>query len=339
MKSHHSDDGNIFSSPRCAELQKLTHEHETCIRFADELARIAAEGDDAALNEGIERVREYNDREMETHLQHEEQTILGPLLQRHPEHRDLCIALGQEHGLLRTLVESMTPKTAKEDLAQFAEVLKQHTLTEGERLFPLVEQLFSADELNAVMAHVPLHRQAPPPSTSTPGHAPAHSDRWLDRVTKHFEAQGLQGGHIVLFPRFQPEHVATMTERLDLALFDFQRAFMSDLGEDADRIGLEQLSSVLQTLSEKGGVVVHQVEALLCVKSEEERRRWLAGFLAGDWPNPVVLPITLYQAEVPETHPHVCDLELEKMPQAARPTPEMDAGPLRYPTPTSPRER
>ena len=57
------------------------------------------------------------------------------------------------------------------------------------------------------------------------------------------------------------------------------------------------------------------VEALLSVKSEGERRAWFRSFLDADWPNPVVLPITLYQADVPEDHRGVCDLELQRLPR------------------------
>ena len=53
----------------------------------------------------------------------------------------------------------------------------------------------------------------------------------------------------------------------------------------------------------------------MSVKSEQERRDWLSAFLDADWPNPVLLPISLYQADVPEDHGKVCDLELHRMPQ------------------------
>ena len=105
---------------RCVQLKKLSREQHGCIAFAEKIARIAKEGTDADLHEGIALVRDYNERELEAHLQHEEQTIFGPLVQHHKEHLQLCVTLGKEHGYLRTLVEEMRPETAGQDLGDFA---------------------------------------------------------------------------------------------------------------------------------------------------------------------------------------------------------------------------
>jgi len=53
------------------------------------------------------------------------------------------------------------------------------------------------------------------------------------------------------------------------------------------------------------------------VKSVSERRRWLRSFVESDWPNPIIIPISVFQADAPEEHQRVCDLELEKMPYQA----------------------
>ncbi len=145
-----------FKEKRCQQLQKLSHEHNDCILFAENIAAIAATADKAQLSEGIKLVREYNLTELEAHLRHEEQAIFAVIVQHHKEHINLCISLGKEHGFIRTLVEEMTaeaiaPETAQQALADFSSLLKHHTLEEETKLFPIVESLFTEQQLDAVL--------------------------------------------------------------------------------------------------------------------------------------------------------------------------------------------
>ncbi|MCB1637322.1 MAG: hypothetical protein KDI15_00575, partial [Thiothrix sp.] len=63
------------------------------------------------------------------------------------------------------------------------------------------------------------------------------------------------------------------------------------------------------------GLVCHNAEALLCVKPEAERRRWLRHFIETDWLHPVVVPLTVFQADAPDAAGQVCDLELVRLPR------------------------
>lgn len=146
-----------FKQKRCQQLHKLSQEHNECIIFAEKIAHIAEIGDDSQLAEGIALVQQYNTSELEAHLKHEEQTIFALLVQEHKEHLDLCITLGREHGFIRTLVEEMTLATAQQDLTDFAHILKHHTLAEEMTLFPVVESLFTDEQLDAVLNFVPWH--------------------------------------------------------------------------------------------------------------------------------------------------------------------------------------
>ncbi len=313
-KDKHSDD---FAAKRSRQLRRLAREHQDCLLFADELAEIAEHGDDEALANGVEMVRAYNDAELEAHLQHEEQTIFAPLIQGYGEHMDLCIALGKEHGYLRTLVEEMTPETARKHLADFSRVLKRHTLQEEEVLFPLVDSLFTQEQLDAVMAFTPFRRQAPSAGRAESRAEGPSVHRWLDSVERHLDGQDSHAGSVVLFPRYRPDLSARLADRLGLRFFDFREEVMEALGTDAEHISLRQLSDVLRECAGEGGIVAHNIEALLCVKAETERGEWLRAFLDRDWPNPVIVPISVYQSDVPEEHPRVCDLELMKMPRAS----------------------
>jgi hypothetical protein len=250
----------------------------------------------------------YNDLELEAHLQHEEQTILGPLVALHPEHLSLCIRLGQEHGYIRTLVEEMVHGSVRANLADFARVLIDHTLLEDEHLFPLVESLFSPAQLDVIAGFQPLRRVAPMAVTVTGARVESQDGNWRGLLATHLEAMGSSGGGIVLLPRFQPEFVREMADHLGLGFFDFQQEVMRDLGTQADRIDLEELNQTLLNAAQHGGFVCHNVEALLCVKTESERRAWLTRFCDTAWPNPILLPIAVFQADAPGDSPRVCDL-------------------------------
>ncbi len=145
---------------RCEQLQKLSKEHQDSILMAEKIAKIVNQGSAAALLEGIDLLKKYNETELETHLQHEERMIFAPLIQNHKEHLDLCIQLGKEHGFMRTIVEEISPETAKRDLADFARVLKSHSIMEETELFPIIESLFSKEQLDEVLNFkpwLPLH--------------------------------------------------------------------------------------------------------------------------------------------------------------------------------------
>ena len=143
---------------RCEQLEQLSREHDDCLVIAKKIADIAKDGSEKRLAEGIKIVKKYNETELEAHLQHEEQTIFKPLVTQYPEHLQLCITLGKEHGFLRTLVEEISLETAKEDLADFARVLESHTLLEENELFPLLSSLLTKEQLDAVFNFVPWNR-------------------------------------------------------------------------------------------------------------------------------------------------------------------------------------
>jgi hemerythrin-like domain-containing protein len=143
---------------RCEQLEQLSREHDDCLVMAKRIADIAKDGSEEKLIQGIDIVKKYNDTELEAHLQHEEQTIFRPLITQYPEHLKLCITLGKEHGFLRTLVEGISLKTAKEDLADFARVLESHTKLEENELFPLLSSLLTKEQLDTVLNFVPWNR-------------------------------------------------------------------------------------------------------------------------------------------------------------------------------------
>lgn len=144
----------------CVHLQKLSKEHGESIIFADKLIDIVDNGSLSELAEGVEILKKYNESDLETHLQHEERTIFTPLIQEHHKYQELCITLGKEHGEMRSIIEQITFATAKKDLADFARILKSHSLMEENELFPVIASVFTEDQLNDILNFkpwLPLH--------------------------------------------------------------------------------------------------------------------------------------------------------------------------------------
>jgi len=140
---------------RCEQLQKLSREHQDSLLMAEKISTLAEQGNQNALMEGIDVLKKYNETELEVHLQHEERTIFMTMMQHYREHAQLCIDLGKEHGFMRSIIEEITPETARQDLADFADVLKKHSLREENELFPIIESEFSKEQLDEVLNFVP----------------------------------------------------------------------------------------------------------------------------------------------------------------------------------------
>lgn len=333
MKQADEQQADRTPSGRSDMMRALSAEHREGLAFADRIAQIARSGDDDDLAHAVEMVQAYNRREMEAHLQHEEQTIFGPLVRNHRQYVDMCVQLGKEHGFLRSLVERMNADNSRSTLAEFAQMLKNHTLLEEEWLFPVIESTLTDAELQAVLDFTPLPVLDPPPPAAKRSKTLVTDEDWLAVIAEHHATTGAAGGSIVLLPRYQPELAMRMAEHLGLAFFDLRREFLQQFGVAADRTSLEALDRELQKRAAQSGFVCHNIEALLCVKSEEDRRAWLGAFLDHAWPNPVVLPITVFQGDVDEEHPRVCDLELFKLPYlAARRSPKVIRYDIEKPT-------
>ena len=141
---------------RIEQLQKLSREHHGSLVMAKKLIEVAEQGDKEALVKAIDTLKTYNEDELEVHFQHEERTIFSVIFNHYPEHIELATTLLKEHGLMRRMIPMITPETAKKDLADFGLILKNHTRVEERELFPIIETLFTDEELDAILSFVPL---------------------------------------------------------------------------------------------------------------------------------------------------------------------------------------
>lgn len=141
-----------------------------------------------------------------------------------------------------------------------------------------------------------------------------HSE-WLNTVKAVFDEHLEKGGFQVLFPEYRPDLSRALANSLDLEFYDYRKEKMLAEGWRAGEISLDNMTSAILEKSENTGLVVHNIEALLATKSEQERRKWFAGFFSIDWPNPVILPVCIYQEDTPRNHSRVCDISLTEFPK------------------------
>ena len=128
---------------------------------------------------------------------------------------------------------------------------------EEEELFPLIEKVFTQEQLDLVTGFTPFklgkkitafpRQRAEPASIS--------DQNWLKVVEEHFNRQGPNTGSIVLFPGYRPELCVEMAKHLGLEFYDYQKEAMAPLGLKADSINFFELNN---TLREKGSQYRHR---------------------------------------------------------------------------------
>lgn len=153
---------------------------------------------------------------------------------------------------------------------------------------------------------------------------------WLTAIEQYYHQEGQSNGNIILLPGYQPELCMMLCNHLNMEFYDYRAEEMQVFGHQADTIDLDHLDKCLQTHSQSQSIFAHNVEALLCVKTKQERRDWLQSFLDHDWSNPIFLSIAVFQDDVPEEHPHVCDFELMHIPRESLKTAAKITNRMRY---------
>ena len=141
---------------RAEQLKSLSREHHQSLVMAKKIKKIAMEGTDEELVEAIKTVTDYYESELEEHFQHEERTIFAPIFKQYQEHIPLSRDLLKEHGYIRLLIPQITLESARNDLADFATILEKHTRVEERELFPIVEKIFTPEQLDDVLNFVAI---------------------------------------------------------------------------------------------------------------------------------------------------------------------------------------
>lgn len=123
--------------------------------------------------------------------------------------------------------------------------------------------------------------------------------RWVQPIQDMIEGHDRHGPFFVAFSEYRPELVRALADDLGFTFVDFRAEFMRPLGWEAARLPLTTLTEAVERHCTGPGVVLHNAEALLAAKSAAERRDWLRAFATRDWPAPVVVPIAIFQRDLP----------------------------------------
>ena len=130
---------------RIHELEALSREHSEAMALADR-CRQAADSGSADEQQSLKlEIGELLDSELDRHFQMEECTIFHVANGKGEEIATLCARLKDEHRQLRQLYARLQGGDLTA-LRGFGTLLHDHALIEEERLFPLVEALFSPQE-------------------------------------------------------------------------------------------------------------------------------------------------------------------------------------------------
>ena len=152
---------------RIEPLQPLSKEHHLSLVLAQKAIKVSDSNDqDAIAGMCRDIVAEYPDS-WQVHFQIEEDSIFwlftdtcddGANTSRQ-QAAQLCQQLQQEHERMNAYYKQMKAGDYT-ILKDFGALLKQHTRTEERELFPLLEELLTADELNTIQKTSINYRQS-----------------------------------------------------------------------------------------------------------------------------------------------------------------------------------
>ncbi|MGF1642714.1 MAG: hypothetical protein ACFCUJ_03665 [Thiotrichales bacterium] len=116
-------------------------------------------------------------------------------------------------------------------------------------------------------------------------------DEWESALQNRLSCNNQRGGFIFYLPDARPDLAHNLARKLDYDFVDYQQNIALTLGRDAYFLTLSRLDEIVASLTLEKGIVLYNLETLLCWKTPSERRGWLSRFLITPWSNPVVLAL------------------------------------------------
>jgi hemerythrin-like domain-containing protein len=135
---------------RSTELTALSREHHQSLRLAKKCMDTAANGDPQQCKALCTEIVSIFDEEWERHFHNEEISIFSITNTMSGKIHALGMQLVGEHEQMRRMATDMKDCDCTA-LSAFGELLKAHTRTEERELFPLVEKLFSREQLAMIL--------------------------------------------------------------------------------------------------------------------------------------------------------------------------------------------
>ena len=137
---------------------------------------------------------------------------------------------------------------------------------------------------------------------------------FLEQITECIES-AKNNGCIILLAEYRPDIAKMIADHLQFEFYDYREKEMLPLGWDAGDIKLDQLDACLTEKSSISPIIAFNIEALLALKPEIERREWFTRFIEHPWPDKIVLPVTIYIDDVLESSQDTCNLLTMTLPE------------------------
>ena len=142
---------------RIEALRPLSMEHHLSLVLANTSIKTARSKDKAKIKALCEQIAQEFDIRWEAHFIKEELSIFAifedkyraQLIAEGHEDAGLTALLREQHNQMRTLSANMTDGRT-DQLEDFGILLRDHTRLEERRLFPLISELFNAEELQVI---------------------------------------------------------------------------------------------------------------------------------------------------------------------------------------------
>jgi hemerythrin-like domain-containing protein len=142
---------------RIEQLRPLSMEHHLSLVLANKAIKTAKHGDITEIKMLCQQIAEAFDTRWETHFIKEEHSIFSlfnakyrsQLLSDAPEDAELVNQLISQHNQMRLMSTNML-NGHTEQLEAFGIMLRDHTRLEERRLFPLISDIFSIEELDTI---------------------------------------------------------------------------------------------------------------------------------------------------------------------------------------------
>jgi hemerythrin-like domain-containing protein len=147
---------------RIEQLRPLSMEHHLSLVLANKAIKTAKNGDNLQIKQLCQKIAQEFESRWQTHFALEEQSIFAifeanyqmALTTKADENAMLTILLRDQHQQMRQLSTAMGEGETTQ-LEYFGQLLRNHTRLEERLLFPLISELFTADELNRVADYTP----------------------------------------------------------------------------------------------------------------------------------------------------------------------------------------
>jgi len=128
----------------------LSHDHHHALILAQAIKKNAAKSGLGAksLEEKVKAAIDAYNTELIPHFSHEEVLLFPIALGKNKELDKMIEIIMEEHDKIRLAVESLREGNVEDNLDALGRLLEKHVRTEERILFPKIEEVVGAEELN-----------------------------------------------------------------------------------------------------------------------------------------------------------------------------------------------